>query len=198
MRLTNILSPTLLTTMIALSTACSAATVLPIAATGEGRLGTVAATGHIIATYLGSTAGFSNDLYLSQPGGDVFIFNNKTSPVGAMIDLGHFTAGEELIFRLFVRDWGQGHNYFSGPAERSRSGRTHARMQSEWKPGETLVSFEDQPNGAFHYNDLSFSFTNVVDTVPPPSSVPVPASVLLLVSALGALGAIAALRRRVR
>jgi len=92
---------------------------------------------------------------------------------------------------LFVTN--TGNNFFSGAASRNPDATAHARVQSAWQTGTTLVSFEDLFNGPFNYNDLSFSFTNTAaagDT-----SVPEPASLMLL--GTGLLG-LTTLRRRGR
>ncbi len=60
-------------------------------------------TGNVTATYLGHTARISNDLYLGSPtNGMGLIFNNHTTPVGTTFNLGTFTAGTELLFRLYA------------------------------------------------------------------------------------------------
>ena len=179
-----------------------AASAFPIAIAGtEGLSVIVSGSGPVIATYLGNSASFSNDLFLSMtvsgpgldltPGNDVFVFNNQTSGIGATMNLGSFAIGTELIFRLHVNN--TGNDFFSGAASRNPDGLAHARVQAEWQPGESLVSFEDlfgTPEGASGYNDLSFSFTNTSST--PTPGVPEPATVFLFGAGLGA----AAVRRR--
>lgn len=142
----------------------------PIADPGtEGFKVIVASTDPIVATYQGNSASFSNDLYLMLDAGgvpgddgdfsnDFFVFNNQTSPVGATVNLGSFVVGTELIFRLHVTDTDD--QFYTGPAARNADNGFHARVQAEWTPGETLVSFEDLFDGPFDFNDLSFSFTN--------------------------------------
>src|SRR5690606_12312665 len=73
-----------------------------------------------------------------------------------------------LLFRLNVPNY----DFFTGPASRNPDGGIHARVETDWLPGETLVSFEDLFNGAFDYNDLSFSFTNTqaAGAVPEPAA----------------------------
>jgi hypothetical protein len=86
-------------------------------------------------------------------------------------------------------------DFFTGPASRNPDGHTHARVQTDWAPGVTLVSFEDLFNGPFDYNDLSFSFTNTAGNPEPPgSTVPEPSTLLLLVGS--GLTGLAAWRRR--
>jgi hypothetical protein len=160
----------------------------PIAVPGtEGLKVLIASTDAVVATYQGNSASFSNDLYLVTDDGDpltdVFIFNNHTSPVGSTKDLGSFAVGTELLFRLHVNN--TGNDFFTGDATRNPDNNFHARVQEEWQPDETLVSFEDLFNGPFDYNDLSFSFSNTVTTPPP---VPEPISMMVLMGGLGLAG----------
>ena len=148
----------------------------------------VATDGEVIATYRGNSAAYSNDLYLSAPANGIgIIFNNHASPVGSSKSLGFFTAGTELIFKLHVNN--TGYDYYTGAASRNPDGQFHARVDGTWSATETLVEFEDLFNGPFHFNDLSFSFTNVAAT----TSVPDAASTLGLLA--GALAGLAWVRR---
>jgi hypothetical protein len=169
-----------------------AAIAFPIATEGTEGLKVLAGGGTVIATYQGNSAGYSNDLYLVTndeiDNNDIFIFNNHASAIGSTVNLGSFTAGTELVFRLFVRDTGM--DYFTGPAMRNEDYSFHARVQQNWAPNTTLVSFEDLFEGPFDFNDLSFSFTNTATT----TQVPEPASALLL--GLGLAGVAFARRRR--
>ncbi|MCU7246100.1 MAG: PEP-CTERM sorting domain-containing protein [Microcystis aeruginosa WS75] len=178
----------------------------PIASPGtEGIKVLVSNTSPIIATYEGNSAWFSNSLYLMRDGlgnpgddgdfsNDLFIFNNHSSTVGSTVSLGSFSIGTELIFRLFVQNTGD--NFFNGPASRNPDNKTHARVQENWMPNKTLVSFEDLFNGPFDYNDLSFSFTNTF-TNTGTMLVPEPTSTLSLL-ALGTLGAASTLKRQLK
>lgn len=142
----------------------------PIATGGEGLAVVVSGTGDVIATFQGNSGSFSNDLYLAgQPG---IIFNNQSSIVGSTVNLGSFTVGTQLLFRLHVNN--TGNDFFSGAAGLNPDNHAHANVQQNWQPNETLVSFEDLFNGPFNYNDLSFSFTNTTST-----NVPEPGTALL-------------------
>jgi hypothetical protein len=161
----------------------------PIAISGtEGYKVYVGSTNDIIATYEGNSAAYSNDLYLQGWG---FVFNNHANAVGDTVNLGSFAVGTELVFRLYVNN--TGYSYYTGDASRNPDNNFHARVQSDWAPSTTLVSFEDLYNGPFDYNDLSFSFTNTQGSQEPPSvpeTLPT-AGALLLVFA----GMVAARRR---
>jgi len=161
--------------MLAMS--LSTAHAFPIAQAGtEGLSVIVSNTDHVIATYQGNSASFSNDLLLNGQ----FIFNNQASPVGTTVDLGSFAIGTELVFTLLVNNTRD--KFFTGPAARNPDALAHARVEANWEPGVTLVSFEDLNGGPLDYNDLSFSFTNTVA-----ASVPEPSSVAMILAAGGLL-----------
>jgi hypothetical protein len=190
--------------MRAIAKACSYASVLgviaivaspalafPIAAPGtEGFSIIVSSTDPVIATYQGTSASFSDDLFLDNTG--EFLFNNHSSAVGSTVDLGSFAIGTELLFRLHVNN--TGFDYFTGPASRNPDNMPHARVQSDFEPDTALVSFEDLfnvPEGSRGYNDLSFTFTNTAGG--PISSVPEAGSLALL--GIGLLGLLSVRRR---
>lgn len=154
----------------------------PIATPGTEGLAVLASGGDVIATYEGNSAGYSNDLWLDLA--SLFIFNNHASVVGSTVNLGSFSAGSELVFRLHVNNTGE--DFFTGEASRNSDNLFHARVQQNWKPNTTLVSFEDLrglPEGINGYNDLSFSFTNTQTT-----SVPEPSALALMLAGLGLFG----------
>ena len=122
-----------------------------------------------------------------------FVFNNHANFVGDTANLGSFPIGTELLFRLHVNN--TGNDFFTGPASRNPDDHTHARVQNDWMPNETLVNFEDLFNGPFVYNDLSFSFTNTLSSPTPVAAAPEPAAAAVL--GLG-LGLFSVLRRRRR
>jgi hypothetical protein len=161
----------------------------PIAAPGTEGFLVIASGGDVVAKYQGNSASFTNLLYLENT--STFVFNNQTSPVGSTADLGTFAAGTELLFRLNVTNTGD--NFFTGPASRNADDKAHARVQNDWIPGVTLVSFEDlfgTPEGVNGYNDLSFSFTNTVSV----GNVPEPETYALMLGGLALVGWLA--RRR--
>lgn len=165
-----------------------AANAFPIAAPGtEGLKVTVSSTDNVIATYLGNSADYSDDLLLNG----ALIFNNHATRVGTTADLGSYAPGTELVFELFVHD--SGYSFFTGPASRNPDSHTHARVEANWAPGTTLVSFEDLYNGPFDFNDLSFSFTNT--TAAGSTPVPEPSPLLLMLVGIGLIGVSVRLRR---
>jgi hypothetical protein len=177
----------------------TSASAVTIAAPGTEGFKVIAGGGEVIARYEGSTASYTNLLYLTDGdtdySNDQFLFDNKTSKVGDTVNLGVFAAGSELLFRLYVAT--RKFTFFTGPAERNPDGQAHACVQSDFgSVGTTLVSFEDLLNGPFHFNDLSYSFTNTAGTdlvvakapVAEVAPVPVPAALGLLAGALGGLG----------
>jgi hypothetical protein len=178
------------TTLLVAGLAALAATVAQ-ADTIVGGSVVVASNGNVIATYRGNSASYSNDLYLNNNDPDLFIFNNHGSAVGSTVDLGYFTAGTELLFRLHVNNTGE--DFYSGDPSRNIGGYAHARVTSPWGSGETLVEFEDLTYGPFDFNDLSFSFTNTRAEVP---SVPDTSSTLGLLAL--ALCGIFGMKRRLK
>lgn len=164
---------------------------MPIASAGtEGLKAIVATTGDVQATYLGSGAGYNDSLFLNGQ----LIFNNKTTLIGTVFDLGYFLAGSELGFLLAVSDTHMG--YFTGAASKNADKHTHARVQTDWmNPGTTLVSFEDLWGGAFNFNDLSFSFASKSPSASLLAfQVPEPGSLALVFT--GLICAVIARRRR--
>lgn len=154
------------------------------AQTIEGGSLFVTTSGNVTATYLGNSASYDNRLYLASPANSLGeIFFNHGDPVGATKDLGFFPAGTELIFRLHVDN--TGYDFYSGDAARNPDNHAHARVTYDYTPTTTLVEFEDLFGGAYDYNDLSFSFSNLQQTAPP---TPEPGAYALLAS-LGVAGA---------
>ena len=143
----------------------------------------VASTGDVIATFLGSDAGFRDRVGLV--GGPSVIFDNRVSKVGQTVNLGSFAAGTRLTFSLAVRNTGL--TFFSGPASGNVDGVAHTATTTQ--AGLPLVvGFEDLRGGGDRdYNDLRFSLSNAV-------AAPEPVTWSLLIMGFGVIGA--AMRRQ--
>ena len=176
----------------ALLTSLSAHTQ-PIAAPGTEGFQVIAGGGPIVATYQGTTAAYSNDLYYKNPVTGLwdFLFNNHGNSAGDTANLETFATGAEIEFWIRVND--TGFDFYTGAASRNPDNQAHARVESDWMTaGTTLVSFEDLYNGPFNFNDLSFSFTNTRG-VP---VIPEPETYALFLAGLGALGVWTRRRKR--
>jgi hypothetical protein len=140
-----------------------------IAAPGTEGFSVIAAGGEVSATFEGNAGGYTALVYLDN--NSTALFNNQLTAGGTTLSLGSFAAGTELVFRLHVNDTGD--NFYTGPASRNMDQFAHARVQANWLPGITLVSFEDLsgiPEGINAFNDLSFSLKGVtVSAVPEPT-----------------------------
>lgn len=110
------------------------------------------------ATYCGTDAGYTSELYLAEPT-FVYIATAKSTAAGTTVDLGAFTSGDELIFAIYVRDtriW-----YYSGDGSLNPDGVVHAAV-TDLGDGNFQIGFEDFYGGGDNdYNDI----TMVVSTV---------------------------------
>jgi len=171
---------TLLAFMLVLGTVVfpTIASALPI----HGAQIFVQSPGEVIATFLGYSADYTSDLYLdSSPNAPGIIFTNKTTLPGTMVNLGSFSGGTELVFRLSVRD--TGFPFFTGPGVGNPDGEPHVLVDSQFALSTTYVGFEDLWGGGDRdYDDFIFSLTNA--TTMPPLHTPEPSAVLLLGSGL--------------
>lgn len=140
----------------------------------------VGSSGHVYLTFLGYEAAYTNTLALHSPVRSGNIFINKTSPAGAVYDLGYFPFGTPLVFSIYVHDTSQ--TYYSGTASNNPDNVAHAFVQ--FGPDDLAdVGFEDLWNGGDRdYNDLRFSVSNIV-----PNAVPEPTTLVLLLGVVVAL-----------
>jgi len=104
------------------------------------------------ATFCDGSAGYTSDVYLGDPS-TVYIGTGHVTPSGTEVDLGAFTAGDELIFFIYVHD--TGYTYYTGPGSRNPDGVVHAAV-TELGEGLYHVGFEDLWGGGdADYDDIN-------------------------------------------
>lgn len=195
----------LLTAGLALGMLSVSAHAVPVAPPGtESSLIAVHSEGVVTATYEGSGASYSNDIYLmldalgnpgndGNPANDRFIFNNHSASVGDSVNLGTFSRGSDLSFRLHVN--ATGFDYFTGAPSNNPDGMHHARAAGNELTNTTLLSFEDLHGGGDNnFSDMSISLSNTL-TAAIPASIPEPEAYAMLLAGLGMIGAITRRRR---
>ncbi len=144
----------------------------------------VANTGEVIATFVGSSAAYTSELFLQTPGNTLaVIFNNHASSPGTSISLGTFAAGTELILGIHVLYTAD--TFFNGAASRNLDNSAHATVDTAVGLNQSLVGFEDLFGGGDQdYNDLVVSFTNVSSST---IVNPEPTTLVLMASGLAGL-----------
>lgn len=128
--------------------------------------------GEVVATLGENFAGYTNELYLESPANSLgLLFTNKMTPVTTVANLGSFTAGTELVFRMHVVDTGD--DFYTGPASRNVDSIVHAYVDEEFVQDASYVAFEDQNGGGdLNFADLTFSLSNTRagEVVPEPAA----------------------------
>ena len=117
-----------------------------------GRIFVTDATTTVTAQYIGSDAGFTNEVSLYSPR-YVFIARARSTPIGTNRTIGTFSVGTELIF---ADDVSTGDTFYTGPANRNQDGYYHAMVTQETET-RFRVGFEDMYGGGdLDYNDIEF------------------------------------------
>jgi hypothetical protein len=163
---------------------------------------TAAATGDIIATFIGkSNALYENKVGLLDNGvltSAGFGLDNRTSTGASTFDMGLVHKGDTLVFVMDNITLGE--DLYSDASmnaaydsSNDTLGHNHVYATPYYNPTYTYVGFEDQrfPGADFNYNDSAFLFTDVA--IAP--AVPEPQTAALLFAGLAAAGALARRRR---
>lgn len=113
----------------------------------------------VVVTYLGTDAGYTNELWIDAPESRRLATGYST-PVGTTVELGPYPVGTELIFATVVRDTGD--RFESGPASRNSDREVHAATtylgDCSWKLG-----FEDLEGGGDRdYDDIQMMVSGVL------------------------------------
>lgn len=163
---------------------------------------TAAATGDIVATFIGkSNALYENEVGLLDNGvltSAGFGLDNRTSNNSSTFDMGHVQKGDTLVFvmdnlslgKLLYSDASMNTAY---DLSSDTLGHNHVYASPYYDASYTYVGFEDQrfPSADFNYDDSAFLFTDVA--IAP--AVPEPQTPALLFAGLAAIGALARRRR---
>ena len=97
----------------------------------------------LFVEYTGTSAGYTNELWLEEPA-EIYLATGHSTPPGQLVDLQQLNSGSELKFRLDVLSTGDA--FYSGPSHRNPDGRIHVAVtylgECRWS-----VGFEDQYGG---------------------------------------------------
>jgi hypothetical protein len=112
---------------------------IPAGSLTAGATITLSQDSQVSVEFCGGSAGYTSDLYLSNPDFQ-YIATGNVTPSGTVVDLGVQLEGNELVFMIYVRD--TGFTFYSGSASRNADGRIHAGV-ANLGGGVYQVGFED-------------------------------------------------------
>lgn len=186
-------------TVLAMSTATAHAVLPPYPTPGSVNPAlysfTKTSDGDLIAFFVGSTAGLTNELGVIAGGTDLGTGLSNADPLGTSFNYGFVAGGTDLEFYIVT---GEGNIFYTDPTLNADD-LTHA-FSAPYGGGDTIgitnfpvgtytyVGFEDLLGGGdLDYDDINFVFENTRVTTPEPG-----ATALLL----GGLGLAAVLRTK--
>ena len=150
---------------------------------------TLEATGTtVFVTFISSEAGYDSDIQFFATIGNVnqTLFTNRVAG-GTQVQLTGLTAGQEIIFGIYVQNTGE--TFYIGSGSRNSDGLVHAKILALGN-GRYQLGFEDLKGGGdLDFNDVIFEVQGAVVN-------PEPVTMVLLGSGLFGLGAAARRRRK--
>ena len=124
------------------------------------RLFTTDATTPVTVTFLGSSSGYDNELWLESPE-SVRLAQAWTDAAGSTVTLGPYAEGTELVLGIYVTNTGD--RFYSGPGSRNADGVEHVSVTYEggcaWR-----IGFEDLYGGGdLDFNDVELRIAGMLE-----------------------------------
>lgn len=132
----------------------------------------VAKDGDVNVQFLGQSAEYTNIIgfltyHTDNPTADLRTFNNHTSDLGSILNLGYHTAGTTIEILNWVPET---NNLWSSDVYKNVDGINHI-YSSVFDDGHTFIGFEDLHGGGdLDFNDTSFMMSNIIPSVPEPET----------------------------